>query len=181
MASPLIELESFLPYRIAVLANVMAAAIAAAYVERFGLTVPEWRVIAVLTRYPGLSAREVAQKTHMDAVAVSRAVNRSVAAGRLRRAMARDDRRRSVLQVSETGADVYREVAPVALEFERALLDALPSSDRQALDRAISTLTERAVSLSAGLGGRAGTNGTGTPRLRRRVVPASARRAPVRP
>ena len=89
VASPLIELERFLPYRISVLANVMSTAIAAAYEERFGLTIPEWRVIAVLSRYPGLSAREVAQKSRMDAVAVSRAVNRLLRAGRLRRAIAR--------------------------------------------------------------------------------------------
>jgi len=151
VASPLIELETFLPYRIAVLANVMGAAIASAYVERYGLTIPEWRVIAVLTRYPGLSAREVAEKSHMDAVAVSRAVNRLLRAGRLRRAVARDDRRRSVLQVSEAGAVVYREVAPLALEFERSLIDALPAPERAMLDRTISMLMQRAESLSSTL------------------------------
>jgi DNA-binding MarR family transcriptional regulator len=151
LASPLIELETFLPYRIAVLANVMGTAIASAYEERYGLTIPEWRVIAVLTRYPGLSAREVAEKSHMDAVAVSRAVNRLLRAGRLRRAIARDDRRRSVLQVSEAGAVVYREVAPMALEFERSLVDALPGPERAMLDRAISMLMQRAENLSSTL------------------------------
>ena len=148
MASPLIELESFLPYRLSVLANVTSNAIAAAYEERFGLTIPEWRVIAVLSRYPGLSAREVAEKSRMDAVAVSRAVNRLLRAGRLRRAVAADDRRRSVLQVSAAGAAVYRDVAPLALEFERSLLESLPSSDRAALDRLLGLLTRRAESLS---------------------------------
>ena len=151
MASPLIELETFLPYRISVLANVMSSAIAAAYEERFGLTIPEWRVIAVLSRYPGLSAREVAQKSRMDAVAVSRAVNRLLRAGRLRRAIARDDRRRSVLQVSDAGKSVYREIAPMALEFERALRDALPPDDCATLDRALGILTERAETLSRAL------------------------------
>ena len=153
MVSPLIELETFLPYRIAVLASVMGTAIASAYVERYGLTIPEWRVIAVLTRYPGLSAREVAEKSHMDAVAVSRAVNRLLRAGRLRRAIARDDRRRSVLQVSEAGAVVYREVAPMALEFERALVDALPAADRAMLDRTLDVLMQRAEDLSTTLRG----------------------------
>jgi len=148
VASPLIELESFLPYRLSVLANVTSNAIAAAYEERFGLTIPEWRVIAVLSRYPGLSAREVAEKSRMDAVAVSRAVNRLLRAGRLRRAVAADDRRRSVLQVSAAGAAVYRDVAPLALEFERSLLESLPSSDRAALDRLLGLLTRRAESLS---------------------------------
>ena len=167
LASPTIELESFLPYRLSVLANVTSSAIAAAYEERFGLTIPEWRVIAVLTRYPGLSAREVAQKTRMDAVAVSRAVNRLLRAGRLRRAVATDDRRRSVLQVSTAGAAVYRDVAPLALEFERALLEVIEPADRAVLTRIIGLLTQRAESLSAGLRTAA------EPRLRARRSPSA--------
>lgn len=93
MPSPPIVLERFLPYQLSVLANTVSGAGAVAYEERFDLTIPEWRVIAVLTRYPGLSAREVAQKSRMDAVAVSRAVSRLLRAGRLRRAMAAADRR----------------------------------------------------------------------------------------
>ena len=174
MASPLIELESFLPYRLSVLANVTSNAIAAAYEERFGLTIPEWRVIAVLSRYPGLSAREVADKSRMDAVAVSRAVNRLLRAGRLRRAVAADDRRRSVLQVSAAGAAVYRDVAPLALEFERSLLESLPSSDRAALDRLLGLLTRRAESLSLQL--REDREG---PRVRKGRRPQT-RRTPVR-
>lgn len=175
MASPLIELETFLPYRIAVLANVMGTAIASAYEERYGLTIPEWRVIAVLTRYPGLSAREVAQKCHMDAVAVSRAVNRLLRAGRLRRAIARDDRRRSVLQVSDAGALVYREVAPMALEFERALVEALPAADRASLDRALGMLMQRAESLHSTLrvNGRAHSD-------KRKATRATPRQRPAR-
>ncbi len=151
MTSPLIQLESFLPYRLSVLANVTSSAIAAAYEERFGLTIPEWRVIAVLMRHPGLSAREVAAKSRMDAVAVSRAVNRLLRAGRLRREVAADDRRRSILQVSAAGAAVYRGVAPLALEFERSLLDTLTSADRAALDRLLGALTQRAEILSVDL------------------------------
>ena len=151
MTSPLIKLESFLPYRLSVLANVTSNAIAAAYEERFGLTIPEWRVIAVLMRHPGLSAREVAEKSRMDAVAVSRAVNRLLRAGRLRRAVATDDRRRSVLQVSAAGTAVYRGVAPLALEFERLLLDTLTKDERAALDRLLEVLTRRAETLSVDL------------------------------
>jgi DNA-binding MarR family transcriptional regulator len=149
--SPIIDLERFLPYRLSVLANVLGAAIASAYEDRFGLTIPEWRVIAVLTRYPGLAAREVAEKTRMDAVAVSRAVNKLIKAGRIRRGIASDDRRRSVLHVSAAGATVYREVAPLAMDFERALLDALQPQERSALDHLLRQLTDRADTLARNL------------------------------
>jgi len=155
--SPVIDLERFIPYRLSVLANVLSSAIAAAYEDRFGLTIPEWRVIAVLSRYPGISAREVAGRTRMDAVAVSRAVRRLLKAGRLRRAIAADDRRRSVLHVSATGAAVYREVAPLALDYERALLEALEPRERAALDLALQHLTRRADALATGLRSAHGT------------------------
>jgi DNA-binding MarR family transcriptional regulator len=182
LTSPLIKLESFLPYRLSVLANVTSSAIAAAYETRFGLTIPEWRVIAVLMRHPGLSAREVAQKSRMDAVAVSRAVNRLLRAGRLRRAVAADDRRRSILQVSPAGAAVYRGVAPLALQFERSLLETLSATDRDTLDRLLDELTSRAEALA--LDTPQARKATSLPRARRPQVPAASqdrsRRAPTR-
>ena len=71
-----LQLENFLPYRLSVLTNLVSSAIAGAYRERFGLSIPEWRVVAVLANSPDLSAAEVAQRTAMDKVAVSRARSR---------------------------------------------------------------------------------------------------------
>jgi DNA-binding MarR family transcriptional regulator len=143
-----IDLDRFLPYRLSVLTNVVSSTIAEAYQQRFGLSIPEWRVLAVLARHPGVSAAEVARLTRMDAVAVSRAVARLLAAGRLRRTIARDDRRRSVLVVTAMGAAVYREVAPLALGYERELLATLDAAERVALDRALDALMMRAQALS---------------------------------
>ena len=146
-----IDLERFLPYRLSVLSNLVSSTIADAYQRRFDLTIPEWRVIAVLSRHPGLSAAEVAELTRMDAVAVSRAVARLLRAGRLLRAVSPADRRRSVLRVSRAGAAVYRSVAPLALGYERELLAALAGSERAVLARALDALTARAQSLAGSL------------------------------
>src|SRR5688572_28542008 len=110
-----LELDRFLPYRLSVLSNRISQDIAALYAERFALTVTEWRVLAVLGRYPDLSASEVAERTAMDKVAVSRAVTALLASGRLKRRLHVHDRRRSVLELSAKGYRVYGEVAPLAL------------------------------------------------------------------
>ncbi len=68
------QLDRFIPYRLSVLTNTVSMVIASAYEREFGLTIPQWRVMAVLARYPELSAIEVAERTAMDKVAVSRAV-----------------------------------------------------------------------------------------------------------
>jgi DNA-binding MarR family transcriptional regulator len=143
-----IDLERFLPYRLSVLSNVVSSAIADAYRRRFGLSIPEWRVIAVLSRHPGVSAAQVAELTRMDEVAVSRAVSRLLRAGRIVRSVAAEDRRRSVLSVSDAGVAVYREVAPLALRLERDLLDGLTPAQRATLDRVIDRLLRRAETLA---------------------------------
>lgn len=143
-----IRLERFLPYRLSVLSNAVSTAIAAEYAQQFDLTIPEWRVLAVLARHPGLSAAGVAAQTRMDAVAVSRAVARLMRSGRLRRATASDDRRRSVLRLSSAGLAVYGAVAPVALRFERDLLATLSQRDRAMLDRLLERLLGRAEALA---------------------------------
>ena len=76
-------LEEFLPYRLSILSNTVSSSIASTYEKRFGLSIPEWRVIAVLGRFPGISAVEVAQRTMMDKVAVSRAVSKLIKRGRI--------------------------------------------------------------------------------------------------
>ena len=137
-----LDLEHFLPYRLSVLSNRVSSAIARVYVERFALGVTEWRVMAVLGRYPDLSANEVAQRTAMDKVAVSRAVARLVEAGRLEREVHDDDRRRSVLRLSEAGYRIHDEDAPLAMGFERRLLEGMDAAERELLFRLIDRLDE---------------------------------------
>ena len=135
-----LELERFLPYRLSVLSNTVSQAIAAIYQQRFALSVTEWRVMAVLGRYEDLSAREVAERTAMDKVAVSRALARLIAAGRVRRMVAPHDKRQSVLQLTAKGWKVYDQVAPLALEHERRLLAHLDHDEREWLGRILDKL-----------------------------------------
>jgi DNA-binding MarR family transcriptional regulator len=145
----LLHLERFLPYRLSVLANTVSATIASAYAERHDLTIPEWRVMAVLAHEPGLSAAVVAERTAMDKVAVSRAVTRLQRRQRIARRQSDDDRRRSSLQLTPAGLEVYLQVSPVALGYERRLLESLSEGERRALDGAMERLLERARELAA--------------------------------
>lgn len=137
-----LDLDHFLPYRLSVLSNRVSGAIARVYSERYALSVTEWRVMAVLGRFPELSANEVAQRTAMDKVAVSRAVARLTEAGRLERDTHDDDRRRSVLRLSPDGYRIYDEVAPMALAFEQRLLAGIETAERDALFRLLDRLDE---------------------------------------
>ena len=135
-----LELERFLPYRLSVLANRTSRGLARVYRRRFGLTPPQWRVLAVLARFPGLSANGVAEKTAMDKVAVSRAVAGLTAQGRVERRLDAADRRRSALRLTTKGRALHRQIAPAALAYERELLAQLSPAERAGLDRVLSAL-----------------------------------------
>ncbi|MDE2156753.1 MAG: winged helix-turn-helix transcriptional regulator [Xanthomonadaceae bacterium] len=124
-----LELEHFLPYRLSILSNTISQGIADDYQKRYDLSVTEWRVMAVLARYAGLSAREVAERTAMDKVAVSRALARLVEAGRVSRHMHNFDKRRSVLDLTESGWAIHDVVAPMARARERAVLEKLTEEE----------------------------------------------------
>jgi DNA-binding MarR family transcriptional regulator len=140
-------LERFVPYRLSVLTNLMSRAIGRIYIQRFGLTIPEWRVMAVLGRFAPLSANEVCERTEMDKVRVSRAVARMRKAKLIEHAVDGADRRRSALRLSAAGRRIHAAIVPLALAKEAELLAGLPEADRQALDRLITRLTDRARAL----------------------------------
>lgn len=142
-------LEEFLPYRLAVLSHTVSSKIAGVYEERFKVTIPEWRVIAILGRFPGLSAVEVAQRTMLDKVAVSRAVTKLIKNGRLDREFADADRRRSILNLSEEGRRIHDEIAPLALQFEHDLLHGISEEDYEIFNRVMERLVSRARLLGA--------------------------------
>ncbi|MET0661030.1 MAG: MarR family transcriptional regulator [Steroidobacteraceae bacterium] len=143
-----LTLERFLPYRLSVLANTVSLKVAAAYQRRFGLTIPEWRVMAMLAQYPNISAVDVAERTAMDKVAVSRAVQALMAKGHIKRETHAEDRRRSMLTLSAAGRGVYKRVIPIARAFEHQLLDELSGRERKVLEDLITRLHERAQNLS---------------------------------
>ncbi len=144
-----LDLVHFVPYRLSVLANRISSAIARTYSVRFGLTIPEWRTMAVLGGTPGLSASDVAQRTAMDKVQVSRAVARLAAKKCVQRGADRGDGRVVRLSLTTKGRAIYDEIAPLALELEDLLLEALSPAERASFDAIMVKLNAQASLLTA--------------------------------
>ena len=147
MTADLLDLEHFLPYRLSVLSNRISQDIAALYAERFNLGITEWRILAILGRYPGLSANEVAERTAMDKVAVSRAVASLLKQKRLKRQFDKADLRRSVLSLSAAGEKIYSQVAPLAMQLQNALLVNFDDKERVLLNLLLEKLAAAELSV----------------------------------
>lgn len=143
----LLALEHFLPYRLSVLSNTVSGRIAKSYERQFGLTIPEWRVMAVLGRFPGLTAAEVTERTAMDKVQVSRAVARLQKTARIEQRAVEGDRRSRHLFLTTEGHAVYSEIVPLAREYERRVTADLSAAERAQLERLLDKLTTAAMRL----------------------------------
>ncbi len=141
------DLEEFLPYRLSVLSNRVSDAFARLYETRFGITIPEWRVIANVGRFGPISANGVCERSAMDKVTVSRAVQRLVDKGLLDRRTDAHDRRRSSLTLSTEGATIYGEIVPLALQIQAALVADLDEVERRSLDRLMDKLARQIAKL----------------------------------
>lgn len=143
-----LDLDGFVPYRLSVLSNRVSSAIAREYSERFGLSVPEWRIMAVLGQSPGLSSRAVAERTAMDKVQVSRAVASLVETKRVQKQIDAEDGRVARLSLTPKGRAIYDEIVPLALHLENVFLGALSEDERALFDSLMTKLDRQAHRLT---------------------------------
>ncbi|QGZ64262.1 MarR family winged helix-turn-helix transcriptional regulator [Paraburkholderia acidisoli] len=126
------------------------------HAERFGLSIPEWRVVAVLGRYGELSSGEVMERTSMDKAKVSRAVTRMSAMKLISRSDNVNDMRSNRLKLTRKGQQIHDQITPIATNLERELLDVLTESEREVFVNALTKLDKKVIEMSAGdLGGNA--------------------------
>ena len=135
-----LDLDSFLPYRLDILADAVSRGLSRLYKDRYGLAVPEWRVLAHLGQYAPITAKTIAAHSRMHKTKVSRAVAELERLGYVRRTDSDADRREEPLALTAKGKAAYDDLAPKAADFARHLLDDLSATERRALESAIDRL-----------------------------------------
>lgn len=141
----MLSLSSFLPYRLSVASNAASNLIARAYRKRFGLSVPEWRLVAILAERARATPQDLTKATRMDKIAVSRAAARLEGAGLVARTDNPGDRRSHFLSLTDEGRDLYRQIAPAALEFEALLLEGFSPNEREQLKALLRRIEKVAI------------------------------------
>ena len=149
-----LKLEQFLPYQLNVVSSLVSLALSRVYAQRYGIGVPEWRVLVTLGQFEAMTAKQIGAHTHMHKTKVSRAVALMEKRRLLARRANRDDMREAFLSLTAAGQTMYEEVAPHALDFTRRLTEILTPGDREAFNRALKQLTARSSQLVAEAGER---------------------------
>jgi DNA-binding MarR family transcriptional regulator len=144
-----LKLEQFLPYRLNVVASLVSQALSRIYAERYGIGVPEWRVLVTLGQYNMMTGKAIGAHSHMHKTKVSRAVALLEKRKLLARRANRADLRESFLTLTPAGREMYEDLAPIALQFTERLSQAIDPTDRAAFERAVDRLTARSAELAA--------------------------------
>ena len=144
-----LKLEQFLPYQLNVVASLTSQALSRVYARRYGIGVPEWRVLVTLGQYGVMTGKAIGAHTHMHKTKVSRAVAFLEQRKLVVRRANREDMREAFLSLTAAGRAMYQELAPHALEFAQRLTEILTPADAEAFSRALKQLTARSAELVA--------------------------------
>jgi DNA-binding MarR family transcriptional regulator len=139
MADAPLTLDDFLPFRLSFTSNLVSDTIAGTYEALFGLSIPEWRLIAVIAETGGITQGAIGSRTRMDKVTVSRAAIALVGRELLARRPNPDDRRSHLLVLTEAGRSLHASVAPKALDLEARIF---ASFERQELEGFVAMLRQ---------------------------------------
>jgi len=128
-----LRLGRFLPYRLSFTSNLVSEMIASRYGALFGLSIPEWRLIAVIAEHGRISQQAICQITRMDKVTVSRAAIALSERELVTRSPHPDDKRSHLLALSDVGRDLYESIAPRAMAMESQIFACLTADEREGL------------------------------------------------
>ena len=145
--APALRLDAFLPYRLSVAANAVSDVIAGSYQSRFGLSIPQWRLMAVLGEDGPMTPQALGARTVMDKVTVSRAAAALYDRKLVERAPNAADGRSHRVGLTRTGRDLYAQISPLALAYEARLLETFTPFERAT----VQNLLRRLQDASAGL------------------------------
>jgi len=145
---PSLILNQFLPFRLVNIAKRVSDTYSWVYNREFGLSIPEWRILARLGEQPGLSSKLIGEITLMDKSKVSRGVKQLEDKGLLVKNKDQQDNRVYYLSLTEEGQQLYHSIVPTALDWEAELLQALDVSEYRDLFRVLEKLDRRLESMA---------------------------------
>lgn len=140
MPTSALKLDEFLPYQLSVTSNAVSDLIARSYRSKFGLKIPEWRLMAILGEHASMTQRDMVTATAMDKVTVNRASKALATRGLIMRAPNAADGRSHHVMLSVAGRDLYEQIVPEAQATHNELIAILDADELQVLERTLSKL-----------------------------------------
>lgn len=130
----ILQLESWLPYRLFSISVRVADVLGDFYGPEFGISRAAWRVMAIVANNPGISAKEICRAGGLDQFSVSRAVKQLTELGFAERQAGQSDKRYAAVELSETGWSAFVQISELARHLENELIAAITPEEFAGLD-----------------------------------------------
>jgi DNA-binding MarR family transcriptional regulator len=131
--------QDHLPYRLLLLARMIDRR-SARELQKFGLSLAEWRVLAFIGVAGPASASQLGKLGEIDRAEVSRAVARLEAKQLIERRPDENHRKRFIISPTGAGHSLFEEVREERRQFFRKVTEGLSPSDRQLIDSGLETM-----------------------------------------
>jgi len=148
-SAKVLRLERFLPYRLSITSNLISGIIAQTYKDKFALSITEWRIMAVLGEYSGVSADEISAKIKIEKSIISRALQKLLARNLVNREVDDNDGRRQNLNLTKVGLDIYHQLVPVSYDYENELLTCFTAQEQAQFNGLLDRLYQHAEELKS--------------------------------
>jgi len=143
-----LNLTEFFPYQLTQLQAKVSDNIADIYTGKFELSRQEWRVLAILGNGELLSAKQIGEKTNLEKMPASRAIAKMKTQGLLVKNTDENDKRSSLLKLTEQGLAVYLQLVPMVLQREQELLSVLSTQELNSFKTTIEKLTLKSIEIA---------------------------------
>ncbi|GHF79182.1 MarR family winged helix-turn-helix transcriptional regulator [Thalassotalea marina] len=148
MKKAIIDLSLFFPYQLSQLQATVSNCIAQVYGGKYQLSRQEWRVLATLNNQEALNASQIGEQCDLDKMPTSRAIKSLVERGLILRREDTQDKRASLLSLSDTGQNLMQDIAPLVLAQEQEILSALSPKEQATMVKLLEKLQAHANSLN---------------------------------
>lgn len=140
--SKILDISQFLPYQLVALSTKVSDDFAHVYSQEAGLTQAQWRVLSHVINIQFATAKQICELANMDKSTVSRAIKQLEQKQFLRLNQHPNDKRATVIECTDMGFDLYKQLTPKALEWEQALLENFSEGEKDTLKKLISKLSQ---------------------------------------
>lgn len=135
-----LTLDDYVTYKVTVLAQMFGREAARIYSAKWGLSLPQYRILIVLGKLPGMSLRELTDQTQMDKGQISRVVTQMEADGLITRESDKNDGRRLVLTLTQSGAQLHQQTIGTSEARQKEILGVLSREELDALNDTLAKL-----------------------------------------
>lgn len=108
----------------------------------FKITIDQWLVIKAIQENPGIPQQEIAEIAFKDNASITRIIALLVKSGYLQRDIDQSDKRKTILEVTDSGKKIVEDVQSLVLENRKTALTGIAQDDLEIVNKTLKIIIQ---------------------------------------